>query len=119
MKPEVRDLWVDALESGEYPQTTGMLRRLDNAGNIAGYCCLGVLCDLYERATGNALDVLQWGQLPPTEVRDWAGMNRTDPNLWMDPEEIRTEQATSLNDDCGWDFAQIARAIRNTPPESI
>jgi hypothetical protein len=34
--PEDIKTWVDALESGEYPQTTGSLC------NTEGYCCLGV-----------------------------------------------------------------------------
>lgn len=32
--------WVDALRSGEYRQTRSVLR------DAAGYCCLGVACDL-------------------------------------------------------------------------
>ena len=38
---EARALWVKALRSGEYKQTTGQLRKDD------GHCCLGVACDLY------------------------------------------------------------------------
>ena len=32
--------WVDALRSGEYEQTTNLLR------DDKGFCCLGVLCDI-------------------------------------------------------------------------
>lgn len=35
-----RARWVEALESGDYPQTTGELR------NSTGFCCLGVVEDL-------------------------------------------------------------------------
>lgn len=38
--------WVEALRSGEYKQGKSFLRQ-DNA-----YCCLGVACDLYQKATG-------------------------------------------------------------------
>lgn len=41
MKKEVKDLWVKALLSGKYKQTTRMLKNEDGA-----YCCLGVLCDI-------------------------------------------------------------------------
>jgi hypothetical protein len=36
-----RKLWVEALRSGKYEQTTGVLR---NAGE--GRCCLGVACEV-------------------------------------------------------------------------
>lgn len=39
--PEPIRQWVEALESGEYAQTTGALRKGNN------YCCLGVACDKY------------------------------------------------------------------------
>lgn len=51
MKPEIKALWIDALNSGEYSQARGTLRELDRAtGNVVGYCCLGVLTDLAEKA---------------------------------------------------------------------
>ena len=57
MNAEVKQQWLDALRSGEYEQTRGRLRRgmpldpedLDDGYN-AGYCCLGVLCDLAVKA---------------------------------------------------------------------
>jgi hypothetical protein len=39
MNPEYKQRWIEALESGEYRQTSGHLH--DEEG---GYCCLGVLC---------------------------------------------------------------------------
>ncbi len=44
--------WIKALRSGEYSQTTGVLRRkfTDAFGTQigVGYCCLGVLCDIFK-----------------------------------------------------------------------
>lgn len=40
MNPEIKALWLEALRSGEYKQTTGVL----NDG--CRYCCLGVLTDI-------------------------------------------------------------------------
>jgi hypothetical protein len=40
--------WVAALQSGEYAQTQEALR------DTKGYCCIGVLCDLYRKEVGNA-----------------------------------------------------------------
>ena len=37
-----RQEWVTALRSGDYKQTSGILR------DENGYCCLGVACDLYD-----------------------------------------------------------------------
>lgn len=49
-KPEnlsgMRDKWIAALESGEFPQGKGALR------SDRGYCCLGVACEVYRRETG-------------------------------------------------------------------
>lgn len=41
MNPEIKTEWLAALRSGEYKQETGILRAR------GGFCCLGVLCDLY------------------------------------------------------------------------
>ena len=41
MKPEIKQLWINALRSGKYQQGTGCLRKEDK------YCCLGVLLDCY------------------------------------------------------------------------
>ena len=46
MNADVKDLWVAALRSGTYTQTTGALQ------NAYGFCCLGVLCDLYCQEVG-------------------------------------------------------------------
>lgn len=82
MNPEVKKLWVDALESGEYAQTRSFLRGND------GFCCLGVLCDIYAKTTG----IGKWIETPlskskhlsflgdgfkaetslPPDVSDWA-----------------------------------------------
>lgn len=50
--------WIQALRSGEYPQTTGTLTR-DGA-----FCCLGVYCEAVERIPIIELD--HW-EMPPPE----------------------------------------------------
>jgi hypothetical protein len=42
MHPELKELWIEALLSGEIPQAKGRLRR------TKGMCCLGVLCEVIE-----------------------------------------------------------------------
>ena len=46
MKKEIADMWCDALRSGEYKQVKGTLCGIRKDGEV-GYCCLGVLTDLY------------------------------------------------------------------------
>lgn len=43
-------LWVKALRSGEYKQARNRLRFDEDR-----FCCLGVACDLYAKATGNGV----------------------------------------------------------------
>lgn len=47
MKPEIKKLWVDALRSGEYKQGYNALKPSNET-----YCCLGVLCDVHRKVTG-------------------------------------------------------------------
>lgn len=91
MKPDVKELWLTALRSGEYEQAKGTLR-----GKVAdekeGYCCLGVLCEIAVKQ-GAIPEPTQrtqaWGEtsyfygsddddandsvLPPS-VAEWAGL---------------------------------------------
>jgi hypothetical protein len=46
MNQEIKKLWIDALRSGEYGQCKGVLHSEE------GYCCLGVLTDIYHKKTG-------------------------------------------------------------------
>ena len=41
MNQQVKEKWLSALRSGDYKQTRQYLHKED------GFCCLGVLCDLY------------------------------------------------------------------------
>lgn len=47
MNKEIKAKWIQALRSGKYKQAIGSLRKPD------GFCCLGVLCDLHSKETGN------------------------------------------------------------------
>ena len=112
MKKEVKDLWVQALRSGKYPQTTGRLH--DNKG----FCCLGVLCDV---AIKNGLPVqvaksLRPGGLTvflyddvvgslPESVQEWAGVKGENPCIDY------AITCTQANDDAELSFAQIADLV--------
>ena len=107
MNPEIRARWTAALRSGEFKQGFGSLRTA-----CEGLCCLGVLCELAARAKvieatrgGNGIwfydDATNW---LPQAVQDWAGLPESNPIT-------SSGNLVFLNDNLGWDFAQIADAI--------
>lgn len=49
LKSEVKAKWLTLLRSGDIEQTAGALRRLLEDAKTFGYCCLGVLSDMYVR----------------------------------------------------------------------
>jgi hypothetical protein len=79
MKKNIKRKWIAALVSGEYKQGRNRLKNVEG-----GYCCLGVLCDLYakegkgrwtqplyEFATSSESSA---GSLPQ-EVVEWSGIS--------------------------------------------
>jgi hypothetical protein len=50
MNAGIKKVWVEALKSGNYPQTTGHLIEVPGETGVqieqTGYCCLGVLCEV-------------------------------------------------------------------------
>ena len=102
--------WVAALRGGEYLQGKSTLRNGDK------YCCLGVACDLYRKATWRGewtpvndscwnfkLDGDLSSGIMPKAVAAWLGLGSRDPTLG-------DSCATEMNDG-GKSFAQIADAI--------
>lgn len=83
MKKEIADKWCEMLESGVYAQGRGQLCTVE--GGEPKYCCLGVLCELYQREVGDVVIgkdkdepwILFYddkrGSLPG-KVQLWAGM---------------------------------------------
>lgn len=119
MNPEVKAKWLEALRSGKYKQGKFMLRN-----QYDGYCCLGVLCDLYGKETGveffntktNMLGApidqytfLGSPALPGKEVTDWAGLRENNP-LVVAKDGNRVNLVT-LNDQCDTTFAEIADLV--------
>lgn len=110
MKKEIKDKWVEALRSGDYPQTKGCLR------NTKGFCCLGVASDLYVKEVGG-----KWEQTGyrdefqflgntaalSEKVRVWLGMSSSS-GLFKDGDKV--ERLTDLNDN-GIMFKEIADIV--------
>lgn len=138
MDPERKAQWVAALRSGNFPQ--GKEQLLTGTVEQGSYCCLGVLCELYRRDTGNGewttdgpreenyFEVEEgdrsWSSLPVGVAR-WAGfVNELDaiPLGAQDPQVrqeiklpgdlIRTEPIALANlNDSGTPFDEIADLI--------
>jgi len=120
MNAQVKTQWVDALNSGEYKQTTNQL--FD--GNK--FCCLGVLCDLYSKEHDEEWEYRhsdfenhdRWyfsdqGEVLPDVVMDWAGLNKENPVLKLiEPESKETVFAdiAGLNDS-GYNFKELSNYI--------
>lgn len=104
MKPEIKEKWILALESGKYKRTSGVLKKVKDGK--ASHCCLGVLCEIYIEETGQG----EWR--PPTqqvfdthvfiplknkhdwsetvlkiEVMEWAGMGTEAGSFKFDEED--------------------------------
>jgi len=77
MDPRIRDMWADALESGEYSKGQGYLK-------LSGeYCCLGVLTDLYVKETGDE-NVWKYNNDTLTNtVMEWAGLAVRNPKVMV------------------------------------
>jgi hypothetical protein len=113
MYRNVKNLWTEALRSGEYEQGIGRLSLNEPSGKVR-YCCLGVLCQVAIKA-GIPVNVQTvedgWGTPTtfydgstaslPASVIEWAGLGSEDP--W-----IGEHCASGWNDVYGATFNDIA-----------
>jgi hypothetical protein len=124
MNPEVKAKWIAALRSGKYRQVKETLKKRNG-----GMCCLGVLCDVYAKenpqnkeakweygSTSKAYSFLNSEGDLPVSVYEWAGLENHDPNTGVqkftdDHDRNYTHTFSSLNDNAGYTFEQIAQII--------
>ena len=112
--------FVEALESGDYPQGTGELRYTSIITGGDYFCCLGVACDISQVGTWHRDRFGSWGYyttgftpeevLLPRAVADWLGIDTLDPEI----DKYNERTATALNDIERATFPEIARAFRET-----
>jgi hypothetical protein len=126
MNSKIKEAWVNALRSGKYEQGSEKLR------SVRGYCCLGVLCDIYAQEhntewkfRGNEETNLQpmdyWyyegeSEFLPESVMDWAELKTNNPQLRVDVEEDGEDnwnykEGVSHLNDAGYTFTTIANLI--------
>jgi hypothetical protein len=127
MNQEIKAQWVTALRSGDYKQGTSVLHRVTNGEDT--YCCLGVLCDLAEKAgvsvsrhnrsscscsMCNGDRVVTYGGMDdflPGIVKDWAGLDSPNPTTSVQVEDTNTNASLSYLNDNGKTFEEIAAII--------
>ncbi len=119
------DKWIAALESGEYEQGPGALRLTPEEFEVdkATYCCLGVLCDVVNKALGYG-EWVPGGFLPeggqcvhngylPDAVKEIVGLSARNPVLYQDFEPYnRNVTCSEANDARDQTFTQIAQHVR-------
>lgn len=124
MRQDIAELWAQAVESGNYRQTSGRLHTDE------GYCCLGVLCELAV-ASGLGIRVERIAEgfhagsyayannnvVLPYEVQEWAGMKDPQGTYDYDSTLGFCVQALSSDNDRGVTFPEIAATIRKVYEE--
>jgi hypothetical protein len=100
LKPDVKEKWLEALESGKYQQGQNRLRSVGNK-----FCCLGVLCDVlhpdgWGTASGSWVFDRSYQFDLPVALADDAGASAKAQHKLM-----------NMNDN-GRSFKQIAAYIR-------
>lgn len=117
MTPEFQKKWCEALLSGEYPQTKGVLR------NDQGYCCVGVALDLVDPKGWRADDAKGrteyfWKMVSPNFVSGYG----IDENIGLN--SVQLHKLADMNDGrahCQGEprtFAEIAAHIATLPTET-
>ena len=103
-----------ALRSGEYEQTRSTLQ------DSNGYCCLGVMCDVYERETGDEIKrdfddyIKGHSLLHLPKVQQWVGLfdkfGKFGKYISVDESSL-----AMMNDRDGKTFSEIADFIESEP----
>lgn len=129
MKQNIMKKWVKALRSGKFKQGTGTLKQYNSKGQVK-YCCLGVLCELYnqemkkkkkktlpETTEDYNSQFVDWSKCTkfgdkafdlPKEVMKWSGVETSDGYLWY---VLYALPSLSLLNDAGKKFKTIANII--------
>jgi len=118
MKQEVMEKWTQALESGEYKRAKGVLK-----SKTGGFCCLGVLCELHSKETGQQWDHTSNSRFYfderfnlPNVVKDWAGMDNGQTRdcsvMYTNKKGREFRSLVDINDETKKTFKDIAGIIK-------
>jgi len=116
MDVEIKKLWLEALRSGEYKQAQGLLT------DGEGFCCLGVLCDIHSKVTGDGdwhdyvdspttyiAGLYESSDVLPAEVAEWAGLGITSPHVRHGANSVAIAELNDL----GYEFSKLADIIED------
>jgi hypothetical protein len=114
MNTQIKQKWIDALLSGKYEQGSEKLR------SGTGYCCLGVLCDLYSQEHNVKWEFIENeetfdknSKFLPESVMNWAELKTDNPTVrvhCVDSDDEYANDIANLNDS-GYTFSRIASLI--------
>jgi hypothetical protein len=123
---KLQQKWIKTLESGKYNQGRQYLC-VKNQDNKLEYCCLGVLCEVYNSlnkenrifkskraATGEKKEIYNYGGLSgilPDQIAYATRLHGDDGNL----EKSKYKNLIELNDKYQWSFKKIAAFIKKNP----
>lgn len=131
MNPRIKKLWTDTLESDTIKQGERRLCVLDKQTNEYQFCCLGVLCEIYNsemkrlhkkqlEITSDLYEIDDNGEnkilfsyneecaVLPIEVQKWSGLN-DDYGTYGDKCH---DQSLTYQNDNGASFKEIAEIIK-------
>ena len=124
MKPEIAKIWIDALRSGEYTQGKQALKF--TKGGKCYHCCLGVLCELYDKYNEEKLvqdikyntmkdttPVVSFNmetEFLPEAVREWAGLENHR-GIFRYPYTNNNNRGLMCLNDTGHSFKEISDVI--------
>ena len=101
MNEQVKEKWLSSLRSGDYQQTRLHLRE------GSGFCCLGVLCDLYGKEHNVEWELMNddtyyefQGQTAtlPSSVIEWAALKDHDFGSGIDPLSALNDGGSTFNE---------------------
>ena len=105
-----------ALRSGEYTQTKLRLQ------STRGHCCLGVMCEVYEKETRDSIDRKASGHVGGgnlrryEKVQAWVGLLTPSGNMTISsPSGFKSTSLAQMNDEEGKTFSEIADLIESEP----
>lgn len=125
MRQNIMKKWVKALRSDKYKQGEGLLKQKNLKGDIE-YCCLGVLCDLYnkemkknkketltETLSGDMYIFNMEADILPKVVQNWAKMKDSVGTFQILKDKDNIGKYVNLVDmnDSGCSFKKIAKTI--------
>lgn len=124
---EARRAWIKALRSGDYRQAREALRTSSESGDVVGYCCLGVACDLYSTLVDGEWNHDDFIYPDPDAEPDGEtinGVRRLETDIvysaissWLGLTNGEEKNLIKMNDEDECTFEEIADFLEETFPD--